>query len=882
MRRNIQCSRFIRALTAVACLGTACRPEGAAEPTPPPPPAPRTPTTAITGVRSAWVRLGPNAEPKEVKYEAVNGLALFEGDIILGTVEAVERESANVRAQAEGRVSAQSVHVTGSSKRWPNGVVPYVHVWDSMYDDVAVSDAITHWERKTALRFVPLSATTPTSVDHVYFVKGTGCSSSVGRQGGRQFIQLGSGCFKGKIIHEIGHAIGFWHEQSREFRDNFVEILWDNIEPGKEHNFEQHLSDGDNHGPYDFGSIMHYEPFAFGREDPVTKEALQTIRTLGGEAIGQRIELSAGDLAGAAAIYPGEVKGNFEELSSTGQVKGWALDTASPEVSIDVHFYIDGPAGSAPFMAAVPTNVFRADVKSANGGIEGNHGFAFTVPAWLRDGQTHTLYAYGLDAQGLHNPLLAGSPRSINLSGAFGTLNTLSYDGVVSGWALDLDSPNTSITVSYTIDGNPASAGSFVAGYYRADVKAAYPMVSGSHGFSFRIPEAYMDGLEHTLRIYAVDQQGHHSPLLTNAPKTFRLAMPSVYRAGVFSGTGSAEQLLSLFGTGFGTRVFVTGYVNVAGLPTENYEEFYGASPLLDGFHSPGDAQLQGDFRGLGYDQLLLINNNAVSGAGRVLVADFRDGAVPGEVRYLETWGQNTLLNDWHGTEDLQLAGDFLNHGHDQVLFFNRSGYAGRVMITDFSDGAVPVEVGYYENWSAPNSFEDCSEPDDALHVGDFRNLGYDQVLCINRSGPGARVRILDFHTGVAPAQVRYVELPGASTVLDHLVDPDDKQAVGDFRGLGYDQLLMVNPGTTGPAMIVADFLDGVPPAEVRYHEQKGVSTTPGRLGSRTMLVGDFRGVGHDQVLYGSSTDPSRYTFIMDLSDGVAPAETVFEKAEIN
>ena len=882
MRSNTHHARFIRALTAVACLGTACRPEGAAEPTSPLPPATGTPATAITGVRSAWVRLGPNAEPKEVKYEAVNGLALFEGDIILGTVEAVERESANVRAQAEGRVSAQSIHVTGSSKRWPDGVVPYVHVYGSLDNNAFVHDAIQHWQRKTGLRFVPLSASTPTSTDHVYFVKGPGCSSSVGRQGGRQFIQLDADCRLGSVIHEIGHAIGFWHEQSREFRDNFVEILWGNIEEGHEHNFEQHISDGDNFGPYDFGSIMHYGATAFGRPDPVTGNPMMTIRTRGGESIGQRDGLSAGDITSAAALYPGEVKGFFDEISATGQVKGWALDTASPEQSIAVHFYIDGPAGSGAFGTSVPTNVLRPDVNSANGGILGNHGFYFPVPAHFRDGQTHTLYAYGIDAQGLHNPLLANSPRSFNLPGAFGTLNSVSYDGVVSGWALDLDSPNTSITVSYSIDGNPASAGSLVASLYRADVKAAYPMVSGAHGFSFRIPDAYMDGLEHTLRISAVDQQGHHSPLLTNAPKTFRLAMPAVYRAGVFSGTGGAEQLLSLFGTGYGTRVFITGYVNVAGWPTEDYHEIYGASPLLDGYHSPGDTQLQGDFRGLGYDQLLLINNNAVSGAGRVMITDFRDGVVPGEVRYLETYGQNPLLNDWHGTEDLQLAGDFLNRGHDQVLFFNRSGTAGRVMIADFSDGAVPAEVGFYENWSAPNSFEDCSEPDDVLHVGDFRNLGYDQVLCINRSGPGARVRILDFHTGVAPATVRYVEQPGASTVLDNLVDADDKQAVGDFRGLGYDQLLMLNPGATGPAMIVADFLDGVPPAEVRYREEKGVSTTPGRLAARPMLVGDFRGVGYDQVLYGSSTDPSRYTFVMDLSDGVAPAEKVFEKAEIN
>ncbi|NBD08842.1 M12 family metallopeptidase [Corallococcus silvisoli] len=872
MRSSSHHTRWIRVLTAAACLGTACRPEDAAPPTLPAPAS----ATASSGVRSAWVHLGPNAEPREVKYKAVNGLALFEGDIILGSVEDVERDSPRVKAQAENRVSAQGIRVTGSSKRWPNGVVPYVHVYGSLYDNYIINDAIRHWQVKTGLRFEPLSATTPSSVDHVYFVKGEGCSSPVGRQGGRQFIVLGADCNKGSVIHELGHAIGFWHEQSREFRDDYVEILWNNIVSGESHNFEQHISDGDNFGPYDFDSIMHYGATAFGKPDPVTGKPMTTIRTKEGESIGQREGLSPGDIASAAAIYPGEMRGNFEEISSTGQVGGWALDTASPEVSVDVHYYIDGPTGSGAFGAAAPTNVLREDVNAAFDNIKGDHGFSFPVPAYFRDGQNHTMYVYGIDVQGINNPLIAGSPRTFNLPGAFGKLDTIAADGTVTGWALDLDSPSTSITVYYSIDGNPATATNVVANLYRSDVKAAYPMASGSNGFSFRIPDAYVDGTDHTLSIYALDQQGRNSPLLMNAPKTFRIAMPPVYRAGVFAGTGSAAQLLSIWGAGYGRRVEISGYVNATAFPNYHYEEQWGVSALLDGWHNPGDIQLQGDFRHLGYDQLLLINNSGVG--GRVMITDFRDGVVPTEVRYHEAYGQSAVLNGWHDPEDLQLAGDFLQRGHDQVLFFNRSSAGGRVMITDFSDGVAPVEVGYHEAWGTTNSFEDCSEPDDKLYVGDFQNLGYDQVLCLNRSGTGARVKLIDFHTGVAPAQVRYVEASGAFPLLDGLMDADDSQVVGDFRGLGYDQLLLVNAGTTGPAMLVADFLDGVPPAEVRYREeQSGYS-----FSAKRMFAGDFRGLGHDQLLYGYYTDPSYYTAIIDFSDGVAPTEKLFQKAELD
>ena len=75
-------------------------------------------------------------------------------------------------------------------------------------------------------------------IAYIFIARGganTGCWSLVGRLGLAQQLNLETpGCVtKGIVIHELLHAIGFYHEQSRDDRDEYVTINWDNIQLGK-------------------------------------------------------------------------------------------------------------------------------------------------------------------------------------------------------------------------------------------------------------------------------------------------------------------------------------------------------------------------------------------------------------------------------------------------------------------------------------------------------------------------------------------------------------------------------------------------------------------------------------------------------------------------
>ncbi|XP_037719365.1 zinc metalloproteinase nas-4-like [Drosophila subpulchrella] len=209
----------------------------------------------------------------------------FEGDIVLPDWNA-RSNGINIRNG-----------VLALSRRWPGGVVPYEINGTFLPNHTKIiEDAFKEFHTRTCVRFKPRT----TEKDYISIESAnSGCWSFVGRWGGRQEVNLEVSLeldclYKvGVPIHELMHALGFWHEQSRRDRDLYVtlknktEINNDNyvtLKPGVSTDFGE---------KYDYASVMHY-----------SSDVLIALKdTPDASQMGQRRGFSAGDVRKINAMY---------------------------------------------------------------------------------------------------------------------------------------------------------------------------------------------------------------------------------------------------------------------------------------------------------------------------------------------------------------------------------------------------------------------------------------------------------------------------------------------------------------------------------------------------------------------------------------------------
>ncbi len=243
---------------------------------------------------------------KDITYEVIDGYAVYQGDIILGRASDVSE------GRFRGRLAAGSpknvAHPESETFQpdllsptglWTviNGVAQVPYTDDGSNPNVPQAIANANAELAGVIQWVPL--TNQTNYVAFSFSGGGGaCEASVGMVGGQQGIGGATDCAVPTIMHEMGHAMGLFHEQSRSDRNSYLNYFENNIDKPQHGNFD--IASGVDSGLFNYASIMEYGPFSFNRDG--VSIALETIPA--GIVLGDPLpQYTTGDLDGIMRLY---------------------------------------------------------------------------------------------------------------------------------------------------------------------------------------------------------------------------------------------------------------------------------------------------------------------------------------------------------------------------------------------------------------------------------------------------------------------------------------------------------------------------------------------------------------------------------------------------
>jgi hypothetical protein len=223
--------------------------------------------------------------------------AVFEGDIILGKEEI-------------GGKAAHDRFIT--IHKWTNGIIPVV-----LHPDVPnrdnIIDAMIYIMQNNPVLFRPAEIVDGRITDENYVVfvpSAQRCASNLGMRGGAQAVFVPNWCTTGLLVHELGHTLGLWHEQTRCDRDTYIDIIEENIKPDWISQFNVVCDPSRPEespvafGEYDYCSIMHYP--RYGSQSPIdpNRPIIEPLNEVTGcTDIGLYNGFSQGDYAVIDSLY---------------------------------------------------------------------------------------------------------------------------------------------------------------------------------------------------------------------------------------------------------------------------------------------------------------------------------------------------------------------------------------------------------------------------------------------------------------------------------------------------------------------------------------------------------------------------------------------------
>ncbi|XP_071400322.1 hatching enzyme 1.2-like [Centroberyx affinis] len=184
--------------------------------------------------------------------------------------------------------------------KWTDGKVyiPY-HIAShfSSREKAIITRGLESFSSFSCIRFRPSRSS---DRDWLSIESKNGCYSYIGRHGGKQVVSLARrGClYHGTVQHELLHALGFNHEQTRSDRDNHIKVMLQNVQSGMEHNFRK-IATLNQGTPYDYNSVMQYHKYAFSKNNQPTMIPIPNSNV----SFGNTKEMSHNDKARLNTLY---------------------------------------------------------------------------------------------------------------------------------------------------------------------------------------------------------------------------------------------------------------------------------------------------------------------------------------------------------------------------------------------------------------------------------------------------------------------------------------------------------------------------------------------------------------------------------------------------